>query len=356
MTRTNPPSVRPEVLETFRRQVGSCRSAGSEYTARLLERCVADLERGGALAALLEGWEGEPLLDALCQRVIGAVQGLALAGRAPELAACMPSLGGTPSWPAAGDAFLAVIEEHGPELRPRLDEQVQTNEVRRCAGLLGGFLRAAKQGGLPLRVLEIGTSAGLNLFWDRYRYELGPHRWGDPDAALAITCDWRGDPPDLDAPARVAVRKGCDLHPLDLRNPAQLRRIESFFWADQIERRATLHAAAAALPSEGAPIERCGAATFLACELAERKPGVATVVFHSSMWWYLSPAERDAVTRTIEAAGARADAEAPLFWLRAEPPNLDYGELRLRSWPGAHERLLARMSHHGLWVEWRDEA
>jgi hypothetical protein len=257
---------------------------------------------------------------------------------------------------------MAVVAEHGSALRPRLDEQVQTNEVRRCAGLLGGFLRAAKQGGLPLRLLEIGTSAGLNLFWDRYGYALGPHRWGDSDAPLLIECEWRHRdgqpdvPPDLDALVRVASRKGCDPFPLDLCDPAQLRRIESFFWSDMTDRHATLHAAAAALPEEGAPIERSGALEFLARELAEPRTGVSTVVFHSSMWWYLSPAERKAVTRTIEAAGARASADAPLFWLRAEPPNLHHAEVRLRSWPGAQERLLARMHHHGLWVEWRDEA
>jgi hypothetical protein len=284
------------------------------------------------------------------------VQGLALEGRAPELAACMPSLGGTPCWPAAGDAFLALIERHGSELRPRLDQQVQTNEVRRCAALLGGFLRAAKQSGLPLRVLEIGTSAGLNLFWDRYRYALGPHRWGDGSAPLVIECEWRGAPPDLDASARVVSRRGCDPYPLDLRDPADLRRIESFFWADMTGRRDTLHAAAAALPAEGAPIERCGAVAFLTRELAEPATGVASVVFHSSMWWYLSPDERAAVTRTIEAAGARARADAPLFWLRAEPPNLQYAEVRLRGWPDGNERLLARMHHHGLWVEWQGEA
>lgn len=337
----------------FRRQVEGCRQAGSELTARLMARCADDLEAGGALAALLEDWTGHPLLDALTQRVVGAVQGVALAGRAPDLARFLPSLGGTPVWPDAGDAFIAVVAREGRALRPRLDEQVQTNEVRRCAALLGGFLRAARISGLPLRVFEIGSSAGLHLFWDRYRYTLGRHRWGDPGARLAIDAQWRGGPPDLDAAVRVVERRGCDIAPLDLRDPDKLRRIESFLWADQTDRHALLRAAAAALPPEGAPIEKIGAADFVARELVPRA-GAASVLFHSSMWWYLPVAERAAVTASMESAGARATRDAPLFWLRSEPPNLQYAEVRLRAWPGGADRLLARAHHHGRWVEWLD--
>lgn len=345
--------VRREILDTFRAQVDGCRKAGSELTARLMERCVAELEAEGPLARLLADWQGQPLLDALPQRVLGAVQGLVLEGRAPELARHYPSLGGTPVWPDAADAFARVIERHAGEIRPRLDAQVQTNEVRRCAALLGGFLAAARRAALPLRLLEIGSSAGLNLFWDRYRYTLGPHRWGDPDAAVLLDAEWSGPPPDLLAPVRVASRQGCDLYPLDVRDPAQLRRIESFLWADQTDRHRLLHAAAAALPAEGAPLERIGACEFLQRELATPARGVATVFFHSNMWWYLSQADREEVTRCVEAAGAAASAEAPLFWLRMEAPKVAYCEVRLRAWPGGEDRFLARTHHHGRWVEWR---
>jgi hypothetical protein len=345
--------VRPEILDAFRSQIGGCRQAGSELTARLMERCVADLEAGGPLARLLADWQGQPLLDALPQRVVGAVQDFALEGRAPSLARFYPSLGGAPAWPDTADAFLEVIARHAPEIRPRLDTQVQTNEVRRCAALLGGFLAAAREaGGLPLRLLEIGTSAGLNLFWDRYRYALGAHRWGDPAAAILLDTEWRGPPPDLEAPVRVASRLGCDLFPLDARDPVQLRRIESFLWADQPDRHRLLRAAAAALPPEGAPLERTGAVEFLARELAAPAPGLATVLFHSSMWWYLSKADRHAVDATVREAGTRAHARAPLFWLRVEPPSPDYEEVRLLGWPGGEDRLLGHAHHHGRWVEW----
>jgi hypothetical protein len=344
--------VRPEIVDTFRAQVEGCRKAGSELTARLMERCVAELEAEGPLARLLTDWQGNPLLDALPQRVVGAVQGLALEGKAPELARFYPSLGGTPVWPDTADAFARVIERHAAEIRPRLDTQVQTNEVRRCSALLGGFLAAARAAGRPLRLLEIGSSAGLLLFWDRYRYALGPHRWGHAASPLLLDAEWRGDPPDLEAPVQIASRRGCDLYPLDVRDPAQLRRIESFLWADQPDRHRLLHAAAAALPPEGAPLERIGACEFLRRELAAPVRSQAIVLFQSHMWWYLSKEDRTEVTRCVETAGAAARADTPLFWLRMEAPGMAFCEIRLRAWPGGEDRVLARAHHHGRWVEW----
>ncbi|NNL67630.1 MAG: DUF2332 domain-containing protein, partial [Myxococcales bacterium] len=324
---------REALVDAFERQIPACRDAGSELTARLMERSLEDLRAGGPVARLLAHFEGHPFLDAPCQRLLGAVQGLVLAGKAPELARHHPFAGGTPEWPALGDAFVAAIDAHLDEIAPRMARQVQTNEVRRCCGLLGGFLEIARETGLPLRLLEIGSSAGLILYWDRYRYELGPHRWGDPASPLTLRCDWSGPPPALDTAVEVASRRGCDIAPIDATDPEELRFIQSFYWADQADRMALLESAARALPGP-APVERIGAGDFVARETAGLPAGVATVLHHSTMWWYVPREEQERITAAMEAAGGRATAQAPLAWLRSEPPNLDCVEIRLRIWPG----------------------
>ncbi|MGH7805305.1 MAG: DUF2332 family protein, partial [Candidatus Binatia bacterium] len=57
----------------------------------------------------------------------------------------------------------------------------------------------------------------------------------------------------------------------------------------------------------------------------------------------------------IRAAGERATAAAPLFWLRLEPARRDAEwiyPVTLTSWPGNDERRLAVSSPHGPPVEW----
>jgi len=316
-----------------------------------------EIGRGGPLDALLSDWHGDPLRGFLALRLLGAVHERVLAGEAPRLARFYPSVGGHPEWPAVWDAFLEVVEEQCDALRPRLESFPQTNEVQRCAGLLGGFLRAASVTGLPLRLRETGCSAGLNLQWDRYRYELGPHRWGEPDSPVKLSSTWEGDAPQLDAPVRVTSRAGCDLDPRRIEDPEQSRLLEAYVWPDQLERLERLRAALGVARQDPARVDRARARDWLPTELAQDATGECTVVYHSSFWLYLSEAEKQQVRSVIADRGARATSRDPLAWLRHEdgeaPGSVD---IRLRLWPGEEDVHLGQGHPHGRSVSWRGES
>jgi hypothetical protein len=347
---------RAEIERAFRRQGRLCGEMGSAVYADWLSRCADDYAAGGAVARLAAGWQGHPVLDNLPLRLLGAAHFLALAGDAPELAAFLPSAGGRFEPAPAWQALQQVFERCAGRIRAHLGEQIQTNEVRRCCALLGGFLALAREHGLPLALREIGASAGLNLCFDRHRYALGEARFGPEDAAVALDCEWRGAKPDLSGKLRVASRAGCDVAPIDLRDRAARLRLESFFWPDQTERLARLRAACDTALAAGVAVERMRAGDWLARELAAPAPGVATVVFHSVMWMYVPAEERERIGRLLEEAGARARADAPLAWLRMEGVSFEHCEIRLRVWPSGEERLLGRCHYHGAWVEWLAEA
>ncbi len=317
--------------------------------------CADDLRAGGPTAELLAHFDGHPQLDALCQRVLGAVQTLVLEGRAPELAPFHPFANGTPKWPDMAAAFVRVIAQNLDELRTALGRQVQTNEVRRCCGLLGGFLEIADRTRLPLDLLEIGSSAGFLLFFDHYRYQLGEHTWGGPEATLALETEWTGPAPKLDAPLQIGAREGCDLAPIDVTDPAQRNRIRGFYWADQGERLALLDGAIDAM-REPAPLVTERAADFVERRMASPRPGHVTVLFHSVMWWYLPKSEQDRIAAAVERAGAAATPEAPIAWLRSEPIDLEAVEIRLRMWPGGEDQCLGRAHPHAAWVDWHGTA
>ena len=177
-----------------------------------------DIDAGGVVARLFAGISTPP--GSVPQlRLMGALHYLVLAGHAPALAAFYPSAGGDrPAdgvWPVAE----AVMEEQFDQVRARLHRTVQTNEPGRSAVLFAGLLWLTDRHRRPIRLLEVGASAGLNLLVDRYSYAVDGRELGDPDSPLRFVDPWMPPPPiDLQATAsalRIVARAGCDLSPLD---------------------------------------------------------------------------------------------------------------------------------------------
>jgi hypothetical protein len=334
-------------------------SLASPLYEALLDAALADVERGGPCARVLAEAppELDPIADAVALRFLGAAHRLVLAGAAPGLARWFPTAGGrfdpASDGPAAGADLVAAVDHHAGELAAGLGVGVQTNEVGRCATLAVGFTEVVRRTGLPLRLLELGASAGLNLRWDRWRYESGATSWGDPGAALRFATNY-GDPyPDVSAPlgpgAVIVERRGCDRSPIDPTTEEGRLLLRSFVWPDQADRHARLDVAMAAAAEEPAPVDAADAADWLAGQLAGPVAGAATVVYHSIVWQYLPEATRDGIVAALDAAGAAATPEAPVAWLRMEPgaDPTKAAELRVQRWPGGDDVLLARTGYHG---------
>ena len=349
---SDPAQRNAEIERSFRKQGSQCGEMGSAIYAELLARCADDFAAGGHVAGLVTGWQGHPVLDNLPLRLLGAAHFLTLSGDAPALAALFPSTGGRylpgPAWQALRD----LLESQTERIRGHLGEQIQTNEVRRCCALLGGFLALSRAHPWPLRLLEIGASAGLNQCFEQYAYRLGTQRYGHAHAPLTLDCEWRGAALDTRGELRVASRAGCDVAPIDLGDRTARLRLESFFWPDQTERLARLRAACDCTRRTGVRIERMPAGDWLARELAVPAAQHTRVLFHSVMWMYVPEDERHRIHDLLNEAGARATQSAPLAWLRMEGVNYDHCEIRLRSWPGGEDQLLGRCHYHGAWVEW----
>lgn len=344
------------LLTAFRLQAGACKLYGSPLYQRLCEEGLEDMRRQGPVWQLVRDWDGDPLRGFLALRVLGAVHERVLAGEAPALARHYPSTGGEPAWPGAWDAFLDVVSSQADALRPRLEFFPQTNEVRRCGALLAAFLELARRFGHPLRVRELGSSAGLNLLWDRYRYALGPHRWGRPDAPVAIDADWHGEPAPFDAAVTVESRAGCDLAPRDVNDREEMRRLEGFIWPDQPDRVEPFRGAVRIARAEPVRVDCEDAVTWLPREIAAPAEGVTRVVHHSAFWIYLTPEAQQQIVSTLEEAGAAATESSPLAWLRLEGTNRDRPgtiEIWMRCWPSGEDVHLGDTHPHGREVRWK---
>jgi hypothetical protein len=203
--------------------------------------------------------------------------------------------------PGPYDGLRTVLLDEWDAVRETvLARATQTNEVGRCAVLLP--VLAALPG--PLALLEVGASAGLCLYPDRYSYRysgsrdaaLDPH---DGPSPVVLECALAGDVPLPDALPEVVWRGGVDLHPLYVRDDDAMRWLEMLVWPEHDDRRARL-AAAVGLAREDPP-------DLVAGDLNDALPGLVAgvpedatlVVFHSAVLAYLSAEDRARFVQTV---------------------------------------------------------
>jgi hypothetical protein len=345
-----------KLTRALRVQGKICGEMGSPFYEALLAHVAHDLEAGGPTRELLARWAGAETrslyTDAVMIRIANTFNHLAMGGEAPALSAVWPRPGEPMDPEAAWAAAKAAIGPHFAALSSFLDHEPQTNEVRRAGALLGGFLTVAAETGLPLRCFEIGASAGLNLFWDRFRYEMGPVVWGDPESTVLIDAAWEGPPPPV-AAIEVIERAGCDRRPTDLRDPAQRRRLLACIWPDMFDRLARSRRAIDLALAAGVRVDAADALEWTRAKVRPQA-GAATVLYHSVFWQYLPPTTQAALAAAIAAIGESATEAAPFAWLRFEAPpdDLRFMDVRLTLWPGGVERKLAQAHPHGASTRW----
>ncbi|MDQ6679731.1 MAG: DUF2332 family protein, partial [Pseudomonadota bacterium] len=131
------------------------------------------------------------------------------------------------------------------------------------------------------------------------------------------------------------------------------RNLLAYCWPEQRERVERLQAALELTSTDELTVERADAARWLEKQLGHRRPGAATVVYHSIVWQYLAADTQKSARAAIEQAGAQATADAPVAWLRLEfEAEGAPAELTLTQWPGGRRRRLATAHPHGAYADW----
>ncbi|MEV7328520.1 DUF2332 domain-containing protein [Micromonospora sp. NPDC093244] len=239
-------------------------------------------------------------------QLLALLDGLPPAKRQPNLLfGVVRWLGGPVEDPGAFHDFTVenwqAIEA---EIRTRA---TQTNEAGRCAVLLP-VLAALPQ---PLALLEVGASAGLCLYPDRYAYRYGEHRVGSGEPVLECAADGFAPPERV---PEVVWRAGLDLNPLDVTDPDDVSWLDALIWPEHAHRRARLRAAAAVAAADPPLLVRGDLVDDLPA-LAARAPADATlVVFHTSVLYQVPAARREAFVRLVRGL--------PGHWVAIEAPEV----------------------------------
>ncbi|MDW5325291.1 DUF2332 domain-containing protein [Plantactinospora sp. KLBMP9567] len=256
----------------------------------------------------------------------GAAHYLLLAGARHPLRDFYPSLVG-PSAAEPADAGPVLRDfcrryrtELGELVRTRL---VQTNVVRRAVALRYALWAIGQRCAGPVHLVEVGSSAGIHLYVDRYRYLVGDRVFGAVDATVTLDSRWLGRTPlpDLDDVPPIASRTGVDLNPVDVTDAHARRWLRALVWPENQDAATLLDAALDVVATEP-PAVVAGDAVQVCPALGRGlPPGEPRVVFHAATRMHVPAGRRAAFDRAIDSIGEGG----PLYHVWQEPPSAPHG-------------------------------
>jgi Uncharacterized protein conserved in bacteria (DUF2332) len=192
-------------------------------------------------------------------------------------------------------AFREYVLTHWPAIAAEVRVRItQTNEAGRCAVLLPVLATLPP----PLALLEVGASAGLCLYPDRYAYRYGDHHVGDGSPVL--DCAATGTPLPDSVP-EVGWRAGLDVNPLDVTDPADVAWLDALIWPEHDHRRERLRAAAAVAAADPPVLVRGDLLDDLPALAARAPAGATLVVFHTSVLYHVPRPRREAFAEMVRA-------------------------------------------------------
>ncbi|HEU4895808.1 MAG TPA: DUF2332 domain-containing protein [Acidimicrobiia bacterium] len=312
------------------------RHAGDSPLYERLAHVIAD---DPELMRVLNEIEHDPAPNIL----LAGVQFLLMSDPTDDLARFYPNLVERPERASAVDpVFRQFVLDHEHQLvdigRTR---HTQTNEVRRCAALLPAIWETPAT---EFHLVDVGTSAGLNLVMDRYRYDWDGLEWG-PSSPVTLECSVRGRPP-RPRPITIMSRTGLDLSPLDPAEHDDRMWLEALIWPEQTTRRRRLQAALEVQSGETVHLVAGDAVDTFGTTL-EQLPDGPVIAMHSVALNQFEADQRSALDEQIDAARSgrpvwRVSMEL-LDW-RDDAPTISIDD-------GSGPTVIGQGHPHGEWVE-----
>lgn len=257
----------------------------TDETAQLYERFATNQAAGTSptYEALAHAVAADP-------GVLELVTALPAPKRQPNLLFGVATMFGAPL--TDPDAFTDWVTANWARVQPEiLARSTQTNEAARCATLLPALLTIPG----PLALIEVGASAGLTLYPDRYRYDYGRGIVGDGPGPV-LPCDWStpqgyaAEPPER-VPT-VAWRGGLDLNPLDLTRDDDRDWLTALVWPEHHERRDRITQATELVRADPPHVIKGDLLTDLPALVAKAPSDATVVIFHSAVLAYVEPDDR----------------------------------------------------------------
>lgn len=260
------------------------------------------------------------------------------------------------------DIFKNFCQQYREDLKEDLRSNItQTNCIGRCATLYPAVIRVCRRENKPVSLVEIGASAGLNLFLDKYSYVYGQYgKYGNKNAPVEVRSTINGGkfPDDLNYSHELQIedRIGIDINPLNVCNEQDVHWLKSLIWPDQEHRFNRIdNAIEFAKNNLGEFDLQPGKATEALPRVVANIPKQHHVcVFNTQTLYQLN---EDALTEFREML-IQISCERSISWISGENLSTDSISATLRyarldkQTTKIRPTILAEYDSHGSWIKW----
>lgn len=339
-----------EALKAFAEE--ECKGNSPLYY-KLIHEIAADQE---LLSLAAHVRYGQPIPNSF----LAAVHYLLLATPDQELARHYPSISGQPVAEIPFELFRRFCLDHSGQITGIIQNRiVQTNVISRCSYLAPIFsLLIADHPDRHATIIDIGTSAGLTLNWNKYEYQYN----GGPaigKSKAKVNAEVRDSQlPEFHLSDKHIRKIGIDQNVIDPTNADDARWLKALIWPDQLERFAALN--------EALQIEELKKIEFIEASTVAGFEKVITsisqkelLIVYSTHAMYQFPKEmRAAFWEMLDRVGAGRD----FYFLtvegiqsQREKYNTQNTVVELTSYKAGSktQTLVAESNGHGNWVIWR---
>lgn len=321
--------------------------------AEYLRAWARQTHRSPLYAHLIDLTIRKPELMRVIQRIdnrpppnvyLGAIHYLLMEGQSSPLTRYYKSLVDEPlAVEGVDDPFIDfVVANQDAIVELANTRYTQTNECRRCVALLPAVMTSPFE---RFHLVEIGTSAGLNLALDKYRYDFDGLEWG-PDSAVRLVAGVPGDQPRL-RPIEVGRRAGIDINVIDRNDRDDRLWLDALIWPEHAERRQRLRQALEVTSEMDLELVEGSVLDELEQVLAGLPAREPVVVMNSFVLMQLDPDQRREVEQIVEAARTTR----PIYRVSLELVHMEDDWARLEVGDEMELAELGRAHPHGEWVD-----
>lgn len=320
--------------------------------------------------------QGQPMPNLF----LGAVHFLLLKKPSTELATFYPSINSSPKSKLPFDLFKEFCIANAESIKAILATKiVQTNALNRSAYLMPIIFSLFEEN-TTINLIDIGTSAGLNLNFDLYEYDYGAKgKFGN--SSVKIDSEIRGgELPNFSTMKRASIpifyressgsskhflRKpitiknkiGIDQNPLDIKVPQNALWLKALIWPDRQQRFQRMAQAIELAQDSTIELIKAVEVNDFKRIIQNQDIGIPLVIYHTHVLYQFTQVAKTAFWAMLDEIGQARD----FYYLAAEATSVlrnDYGRtgvlVELTSYKNGvkSSKLVAVTNGHADWVEW----